>query len=111
VGTDGSEEAELAAGMAVELARSTGSELHVVHVFGIAPLGPPVYPEATDLQGVEREAEVEEHQRISEQRAREVLEAEVEKLRSAGGMVTQAHLLEGRVAPEVVALAEEKVPG
>jgi nucleotide-binding universal stress UspA family protein len=30
--TDGSEEAELATRAAVELANSTGSELHVVHV-------------------------------------------------------------------------------
>ena len=105
--TDGSEEAELAARTAADLAEKTGSELHVVHVFGIAPVGPPVYPEDTDLQGVEHEAEVEERQRTSEQRAREVLEAEVEKLRSAESMVAQAHLLEGRVAPEVVALAEE----
>ncbi len=105
--TDGSREAELAARTAADLGEKTGSELHLVHVFGIVPIGPPVYPEATDLQGVEREAEVEERQRISEQRAREVLEAEVEKLRSAGGMVTQAHLLEGRVEPEIVALAEE----
>ena len=107
MGTDGSEEAEIGARTAADLAEKTGSELHVVHVFGIVPLRPLVYPEATDLQGVEREAEVEERQRISEQRAREVLEAEVEKLRSAGGMVTEAHLLEGRVAPEVVALAAE----
>ncbi len=105
--TDGSKEAELAARTAADLAGRTGSELHVVHVFGIAPVGPPVYPEATDLQGVEREAEVEERQRISEQRAREVLEAEVSKVRSAGGTVVEAHLLEGRIAPEIVALAEE----
>jgi nucleotide-binding universal stress UspA family protein len=81
--------------------------LHVVHVFGIAPVGPPVYPEATALQSVEFEAEAEERQRISEQRAREVLEAEVEKVRSAGATVAQGHLIEGRVAPEIVALAEE----
>jgi nucleotide-binding universal stress UspA family protein len=105
--TDGSREAELAARTAADLAQKTDSELHMVHVFGIAPVGPPVYPEATDLQSVEYEAEAEERQRISEQRAREVLEAEVEKARSAGGMVAQAHLLEGRVAPEIVALAEE----
>jgi nucleotide-binding universal stress UspA family protein len=105
--TDGSREAELAARTAADLAQKTDSELHVVHVFGIAPVGPPVYPDATDLQSVEREAEAVERQRISEQRAREVLEAEVEKLRSAGGMVAQAHLIEGRVAPEIVALAEE----
>jgi nucleotide-binding universal stress UspA family protein len=106
--TDGSREAELAARTAADLAQKTGSELHVVHVFGIAPVGPPVYPEATDLQGVAREAEAGGGlQRTSEQRAREVLEAEAGKVRSAGGMVAQGHLIEGRVAPEIVALAEE----
>jgi nucleotide-binding universal stress UspA family protein len=105
--TDGSKEAELAAKTASDLAQKTHSELHVVHVFGIAPVGPPVYPEATDLQSVEREAEAEERPRISEQRAREMLEEEVGKVRSAGGTVAQGHLIAGRVAPEVVALAEQ----
>jgi nucleotide-binding universal stress UspA family protein len=103
--TDGSKEAQLAARTAADLAQKTGSELHVVHVFGIAPVGPPVYPEATDLQGEALEEEAEE--RISEQRAREVLEAEVGKVRSAGGTVVEAHLIEGRIAPEIVALAEQ----
>ena len=102
--TDGSQEAELAGRTAADVAVKTGSELHVVHVFGLAPVGPPVYPEATDLQGEALEAEAEE--RISEQRAKEALEVEVEKVRSAGGDVAQAHLREGRVAPEIVALAE-----
>src|SRR3712207_2840973 len=105
--TDGSKEAELAAKTASDLAQNPHSELRVVHVFGIAPVGPPVYPEATDLQSVEREAEAEELERISEQRAREMLEEEVGKVRSAGGTVAQGHLIEGRVAPEVVALAEQ----
>ena len=105
--TDGSREAQLAARTAADLSQKTNSELHVVHAFGIAPAGPPVYPEATDLQSVEFEAESEERQRISERRAREVLEAEVQKIRSAGGAVAGEHLLEGRVAPEIVGLAEE----
>ena len=99
--TDGSREAELAARTAADLAQKTHSELHVVHGFGIAPVGPPVYPEATDLQSVEYEAEIEERQRISEQRAREVLQAEAEKVRSFGGTVAQGHLIEGRLAPEI----------
>ena len=103
--TDGSQEAELAGRTAADVAEKTGSELHVVHVFGIAPVGAPVYPEATDVQGEALEVEAEE--RISEQQARERLEAEVEKIRSAGGDVAQAHLREGRVAPEIVALAED----
>ena len=107
VATDGSREAQLAAQTAADLSQKTNSELHVVHVFGIAPVGPPVYPEATDLQSVEYEAETEQRQRISERRAREVLEAEVEKIRSAGGTVAQGHLIEGRLATEIVAFAEE----
>ena len=105
--TDGSREAELAARAAADLAQKTHSELHVVHTFGIAPIGPPVYPEATNLQSVEFEAEIEEGQRISEQRAREVLAAEVEKVRSAGCTVTEEHLIEGRIAPGIIGLAEE----
>src|SRR5215204_107616 len=105
--TDGSREAELAARTAADLAQKTHSQLHVVHAFGIAPIGPPVYPEATNLQSVESEAESEGRQRISERRAREVLEAEMEKVRSGGDTVAQGHLVEGRVAPEIVALAEE----
>jgi nucleotide-binding universal stress UspA family protein len=105
--TDGSREAELAARTAVDLAHKTHSELHVVHAFGLARVGPPVYPEATDVQSVEFEAETEQRQRISERRARQVLEAEVEKIRSAGGTVAEGHLIEGRLAPEIVGLAEE----
>ena len=105
--TDGSREADFAARSAAELSQKTGSELHVIHAFGIAPVGPPVYPEATELQSVEFEAESEERQRLSERRAREVLQAEVEKIRSWGGTVAEEHLIEGRVAPQIVALAEE----
>ena len=56
--TDGSNEAELATRTAADLAQKTGSELHVVHVFGIAPVGTPVYLEATDLQGEALEEEM-----------------------------------------------------
>ena len=91
--TDGSNEADLAAWSAAELADKTGSELHVVHVFGISPWYP-AYPEATRFDGVELEDPVleEDLQRISEQRARELLDAEAEKLRSVGGTPAQAHL-------------------
>jgi nucleotide-binding universal stress UspA family protein len=105
--TDGSREAQLAARTAADLAQKTNSELHVAYAFGIAPVGPPVYPEATDLQSEEFEAENEERQQISERRAREVLDAEVEKIRSDGGAVAGEHIVEGRVAAEIVRLAEE----
>jgi nucleotide-binding universal stress UspA family protein len=106
--TDGSEEAQLAARSAAYMAEKTGSELHMVHVFGIAPVGPPVYPNATEFERVvHEEAEAEQPQRLSEQQAREVLDAEVKKVRSVGGTVVDVHLIEGHVAPEIVALAED----
>ena len=106
--TDGSEEADLATRTAADLADKTGSELHLVHVFGITPWYP-AYPEGFGLGGVELEdPELEEDlQRTSEQRARELLDAEVENLRSLGVTLAQAHLVEGGVAQEIVGLAEE----
>jgi nucleotide-binding universal stress UspA family protein len=93
--TDGSEEAELAAGVAFEFARSTGSELHVVHV-ELLPLAPP-YPEVLgwreDIEWAEREA-------------RELLDAQAKKVEDAGGTVAEVHLREEQPA-EIVALAEE----
>jgi nucleotide-binding universal stress UspA family protein len=90
------------------LADKTGSELHVVHVFGITPWYP-AYPDATGFDGTEVEDPVleEDLQRISEQRARELLEAEVEKIRLAGGAPVQEHLREGGTPQEIVGLAEE----
>jgi len=107
VATDGSREAQLAAQSAADLSNKTHSELHLVHVFGIAPVGPPVYPEASTLQSVEFEAESDQRHTITEQRAREVLDAEVQKIRSVGATVAGEHLIEGWVAPGIVGLAEE----
>ena len=106
--TDGSEEADLAARTAADLADKTGSELHLVHVFGIIPWYP-VYPEGFGFGGAELEDPMfeEDLQRSSEQRARELLDAEVEKLRLLGVTLAQAHLVEGGVAQEIVGLAEE----
>ena len=106
--TDGSKEADLAARSAAELADKTGSELHVVHVLGIAPWYP-AYPESARFDGAALEDPMleEDLQRASEQRARELLDAEAEKLRSAGGTLAQAHLVEGGVPGAVIGLAEE----
>ncbi len=93
--TDGSEVADLAARTAAELADKTGSELHMVHVYGITPWYP-AYPEGGSFGGGTLEDPVleEDLQRTSEQRARELLDAEVEQLRSVGGTLAQAHLAE-----------------
>ena len=96
--TDGSREAQLAATTAADLARSTGSELHVVHV-GEMPL---VYhPERHAYR-----AEYEEH----EKEAQQLLEAEVARVKGAAATVAQSHLRMGRanarVAEEIVELAQ-----
>jgi nucleotide-binding universal stress UspA family protein len=94
--TDGSEESELAARAAVELANSTGSELHLVHV-KLLPVTLP-YPEVLDWrEDLER----------AEREARELLDEQVKKVEEAGGTVAGAHLREERPAEEIVALAEE----
>ncbi len=96
--TDGSKEAQLAASTAADLAKSTGSELHVVHV-GEIPL---VYhPERHAYR-----AEYEEH----EKEAQQLLEAEVARVKEAGATVAQSHLRLGRANSradeEIVELAQ-----
>jgi nucleotide-binding universal stress UspA family protein len=96
--TDGSEEAELAARLAVELAKSTGSELHIVHV-KLLPITPP-YPDVLDSRWGE---DLER----AEREARELLHEQVMKVEEAGGTIAGAHLREELPAEEIVALAEE----
>ena len=96
--TDGSEEAELAATRAVDIAEKTGSELHVVHV-GVVPSFLVSYP---GILGYERrlyDQIVEE----SRQRLRELSWG----VKLAGGTVAGTHLRMGQVTLEIVALAEE----
>ena len=91
--TDGSPDAVLAARSAIKLsAAGNGSEIHVVHVGEFLP---------TYLAFTEEEpAELR-------RRAREVLDAETQRIRDEGGSVADAHLRLGRPAEEVVNLAEE----
>ena len=103
--TDGSSEAQLAATTAADLAKSTGSELHLLYVGEAAN----PYAEAVGLAGAEvtpphLEAELKGE---FERQAREVLDAEAERVGAAGGAVAQAHRSMGRVDYEVVTLAEE----
>jgi nucleotide-binding universal stress UspA family protein len=97
--TDGSKDAEIATTTALDLANSTGSELHIVLVEEdtyayVDPSGYQFFPDA------ELEHELE-------QQARMRLDAEVEKIRSAGGAVAEAHLRVGAAPAEIVDLAEE----
>jgi nucleotide-binding universal stress UspA family protein len=106
--TDGSSEAELATQTAVDLARMSDSELHVIHVLDVAPSAM-LYPEATDPEGIEMPDPIleEDLEQSSEQRGRELLDAEVERVRAVGGTVAQAHLTMGDAAREITHLAED----
>jgi nucleotide-binding universal stress UspA family protein len=97
--TDGSREASLAVTTAADLAKSTGSELHIVHV-GEMPL---VYhPERHGYR-----AEYEEHEREAQQ----LLEAELERIKEADAtLLVHSHLRMGRANAradeEIVELAQ-----
>ena len=94
--SDGSEEAELAAQRAVDLAQRAGSELHVVYVEPI----PNFLVEGTP--GFNREL----YEQI-EQEAREVLRKLTWQVKVAGGSVADSHLRMGEVDLEIVGLARK----
>jgi nucleotide-binding universal stress UspA family protein len=103
--TDGSKEAQLAATTAADLAKSTASELHVLYVGEAAN----PYVDVVELAGDEAvaprlDAELKYQ---FERQAREVLDAEAQRVRAAGGTVAQAHLSMGKADHEIVTLAEE----
>jgi nucleotide-binding universal stress UspA family protein len=96
--TDGSEEAELAALRAVDLAERTDSELHVVHV-GVVPSLLRSDPGTRGYDGKLYEQFEEE--------SRELLRKQTWRVKVAGGTVAGSHLRMGAVDLEVVALAKE----
>jgi nucleotide-binding universal stress UspA family protein len=107
--TDGSEIATHATHAAVELSKKTDSELHVLYVGKDPYSSTSFYSEATNPEtGVEQvdPALVEQLGRQFEQEARQVLDAEVEKVRAVGGSVTEVYLRMGSPAAEIVDLAE-----
>jgi nucleotide-binding universal stress UspA family protein len=107
--TDGSESATHATQAAVELSKTTDSELHVLYVSEDPYTAASFYPESTNFEGVKQvdPALIEELGRQFEQEARQVLDAEVEKVRAVGGTVAEVYLRMGSPAAEVVDLAEE----
>jgi len=111
--TDGSGEAELATRTAVDLARMSDSELHVIHVMDAAPSPALIYPEATDPEGVELPDPIlqQDLARRAEQLGRQILDAEAERVSSAGGTVAQTHLAMGDTPREIVHLAEDLEAG
>jgi len=100
VATDGTEDSELAARTAAELAKSAGSELRVVTVFPAAGYIHPYYevrfPEAAERLRREGREEIQG-----------VLDEQVTRFRETGGNIADAHLRIGEPDAEIVALAEE----
>jgi nucleotide-binding universal stress UspA family protein len=88
--TDGSEDAARATEAASDLARRSGAELHVVHVWH-------------DVRGFAHDFVKRELRR----QGQEILDEQVERVRAAGGDVAKAHLRRGRTSNEVIALSEE----
>jgi nucleotide-binding universal stress UspA family protein len=96
--TDRSKEAELAALEAIDLAESTDSELHVVHV-GVVPNFLENHP---GTLGYDRNL----YEDIEEE-SRELLRKLTWRVKVAGGTVAGAHLRMGVVDVEIVGLAKE----
>ena len=96
--TDGSEEADLAALRAVDIAETTDSELHVVHV-GVLPTFLESYPGTLGYYG-------KLYEQIEEE-SRQLLRELSWRVKVAGGTVAGSHLRMGAVDLEVVALAKE----
>lgn len=97
--TDGSKDAELALTTAVDIAKSTGSELHVVTVGRGAPDPAYLVHEAYSSY----EEILEEHRR----EAQEILEKQVRKIEELGGQVAEAHLEMGPRDEEILRVSEE----
>src|SRR4028118_107980 len=84
--TDGSKDAALAARAAVDVCGGQGAELHVVHAWQSV---------ATARLRAFMRAELKKL-------GNELLEEAVKGVEDSGGLVTGAHLVEGRAAGEVV---------
>src|SRR5919112_4887971 len=95
--TDGSEEAQLAATTAADIAEKTTSELHVLTVGPDYPL----------YELPEHAAEFEDVLRENRRETKEILEQQAKRIEEAGGSINETYLREGRAAEEIVELAEE----
>jgi nucleotide-binding universal stress UspA family protein len=91
VATDGSREAQLATTTAADLANTTNSELHVVHVGQFEP----TFLAQTEVEPAELE-----------RGAQRLLDEQVRTVEEAGGTVKEAHLRLGRADEEILDLAQ-----
>jgi nucleotide-binding universal stress UspA family protein len=99
--TDASKDAQKAAQMASDIANTSGSELHVLHVgntkdFHIAPGAEQTFSPHTGSYGEIRE------------KAEKTLEEAVRQVEEAGGTVAQAHLRMGDPDEEILRFCDEQ---
>jgi nucleotide-binding universal stress UspA family protein len=100
--TDGSQEAELALKSATGLAKSTGSELHLVYVEAASSVFPTTDWES--LGGEELPTRLDE---VAKEAARTKVEEQAQRVREADGEIAGAHARVGYPEAEIVDLAEE----
>ena len=100
--TDGSEEAALAVQTATDLAKSTGSELHLVYVEAASYVFP-----TTDWESLGGEDLPTRLDEVAKEAAKTKVDEQVQKVREAGGEVAGAHARVGYPEAEIVDLAEE----
>jgi nucleotide-binding universal stress UspA family protein len=98
---DGSKEATLAASTAVELAKRTDSELHIVYVQSKTEFSTPPGWKVFNADLPVRLTQA------AEEEARTKLNEEVQRVRQAGGEITGEHARLGHPDAEIVGLAEE----
>jgi nucleotide-binding universal stress UspA family protein len=96
--TDGSEDAALAGRVAVDLSRSMGAQLHVVHAW------------QTEIRRAYEVTLPITLREWCEQRAAELLAKEVRRIEEAGGEVAEAHLVMGRPMDAILGLCEALDP-
>jgi nucleotide-binding universal stress UspA family protein len=89
--TDGSEDTAQATTAAIDIAKGSGSELHVIHVWH-------------DVHTPHAHAFVKSELR---QQGREILDKEVKRIGRIGGLLTRSHLREGRTFEEVMKVGDE----
>ena len=97
VPTDGSDDALLAAQVAIDLARRTGAALHLAHVWHFATYAGDPYFSSTALP--------DDYLTMYEETGRAILEHEAERIATNGGTVARTHLLQGHTADGIVDLA------
>ena len=98
---DGSDESDLAATTAAELAKSTDSELDVIFVLEVEPWH---IPPRELVQNPQRYKDLEEE-------SLRIRDRQVEKIEASGGSVSNTHLATGPPADQIVAYAQDQGVG